>query len=91
MPKLFKLTVTVIMIRVRVRQVQVFGGCAQMPLFLNLSPRPVTQAELSDLKARVLRGPVLVEFEWTALAWSNAGGGGQTHAQAAGAERPRRH
>ena len=54
MPKLFKLTVTVIMIR----QVQVFGGCAQMPLFLNLSPRPVTQAELRDLKARVL-----VEFE----------------------------
>ena len=82
MPKLFKLTVTVIMIR----QVQVFGGCAQMPLFLNLSPRPVTQADLRDLKARVL-----VEFEWTTLAWSKAGGGGQTHAQAAGAERPRRH
>ena len=82
MPKLFKLTVTVIMIR----QVQVFGGGAQLPLFLNLSPRPVTQAELRGLKARVL-----VEFEWTALAWSNAGGGGQTHAQAAGAERPRRH
>jgi len=82
MPKLFKLTVTVIMIR----QVQVFGGCAQMPLFLNLSPRPVTQAELRDLKARVL-----VEFEWTTLAWSKAGGGGQTHAEAAGAERPRRH